>query len=81
MSLAELTGLKEQVPFLEGRLWEEVKSLKSAALHCNPEHGAEKARAQPVHKLMFSLNELQPQDPFFPSIAMCHCYLRVTVVA
>lgn len=42
MSLAELTGLKEQVPFLEGSVWEEVKSLKSA-LHYNPEQGVEKA--------------------------------------
>lgn len=64
MSLAELTGLKEQVPFLEGSVWEEVKSLKSAALHYNPEQGVEKARAPPVRSLMLSLNELQPRDCF-----------------
>lgn len=48
MSLAELTRLKEQVPFLEGRVWEEVKSPERefAALHYNSEQEVEKALAR-----------------------------------
>lgn len=48
MSLAELTRLKEKVPFLEGRVWEEVKSPERefAALHHNSEQEVEKALAR-----------------------------------
>lgn len=66
ISLAEQTGLKEQLPFLEGSVWEEVETLKSAAMHYNPEQEVEKAHASvsSTHKSVLSLNELQPQDCF-----------------
>ncbi len=89
MSLAELTRLKEQVPFLEGRVWEEVKSPERefAALHYNSEQEAEKAlartstQARVVDVWVATARLFLKSPPFSPSIAMRRCYLWMTVVA
>ncbi len=78
MSLAELTRLKEQVLFLEGRVWEEVKfpECEFAALHYNSEQEAENALARTstqarVVAEWVATARLFSKSPPFPLLSQC----------